>query len=62
MHEYLTVVWEGEGTPTADNLAKFCMINKERVLTALKWLKENNPFYADIEIDESFFEAEEYVP
>jgi hypothetical protein len=27
-------------------------ISPEKVLTALKWLKQNNPLYADIDINE----------
>ena len=31
-------------------------ISHEKVLTALRWLKENNPLYADIDINEEWLE------
>ena len=31
-------------------------ISPEKVLTALRWLKQNNPLYADIDINEEWLE------
>ena len=36
----------------ADNTFKDCTVRREKVLGAITWLKHNNPYYADIEIDQ----------
>ena len=35
----------------SDNTHKDCRVRRDRVLAALLWLKEHNPFYSNIEID-----------
>ena len=34
------------------NTFKDCTVRREKVLEAITWLKHNNPYYADIEIDQ----------
>ena len=43
----------------AENTHRDCKVRREKVLQAITWLKENNPFYADIEID---YEALKRLP
>ena len=43
----------------AENTHRDCKVRREKVLQAITWLKENNPFYADIEID---YEALQRLP
>ena len=35
----------------ADNTHRDCTVRRQKVLEAITWLKDNNPFYADIQID-----------
>ena len=42
-----------------DNTHRDCRVRRQKVLQAITWLKENNPFYADIVID---YESLERLP
>ena len=35
----------------ADNTHRDCRVRRQKVLEAITWLKDNNPFYVDIQID-----------
>ncbi|KAI0708656.1 hypothetical protein C8Q76DRAFT_627620, partial [Earliella scabrosa] len=50
----ICVIFVGSSRPTREWLkekAKPLAVRRERILRALQWLKANNPFYADVEID-----------
>ncbi|KAI0731011.1 hypothetical protein C8Q76DRAFT_588662, partial [Earliella scabrosa] len=57
LEEILTpicVIFVGSSPPTKEWLkekAKPLAVRRERILRALLWLKENNPFYSDVNID-----------
>ena len=42
-----------------ENMHRDCRVRREKVLQAITWLKENNPFYGDIAID---YESLERLP
>jgi hypothetical protein len=50
-HTTITVSWEKETPPSEDNLARFCSVDKSKVLLALLWLCANNPVYKEVTID-----------
>jgi hypothetical protein len=50
-HTTITVSWEKETPPSEDNLARFCSVDKNKVLLALLWLCANNPVYKEVTID-----------
>jgi hypothetical protein len=47
-HTTVTVSWERETPPSEDNLARFCSVEKNKVLRALLWLCANNPVYKEV--------------
>jgi hypothetical protein len=50
-HTTIIVSWEKETLPLEENLARFCSVNKNKVLQALLWLCTYNPVYASVTID-----------
>jgi hypothetical protein len=50
-HTTITVSWEKETPPSEDNLARFCSVDKNKVLLALLWLCANNPVCKEVTID-----------
>ncbi|KFY95079.1 hypothetical protein V498_03526 [Pseudogymnoascus sp. VKM F-4517 (FW-2822)] len=44
-HTTITVSWDRGAPPLEENLARFCSINKAKVVNALIWLCANNPSY-----------------
>ncbi|KAH9203157.1 hypothetical protein DL95DRAFT_321955, partial [Leptodontidium sp. 2 PMI_412] len=50
-HTTITVSWEKETPPSKENLARFCSVNKNKVLQALLWLCAHNPVYKSVIID-----------
>lgn len=50
-HTTITVSWERDTPPTEENLARFCSVNKDKVLQALLWLCAYNPVYKSVKID-----------
>ena len=60
--EIVTFIREMGNKFTSDMLLKYVKVNRKRVLTALRWLKQHHSDYADIEIKEdnlSWMEGEE---
>lgn len=61
--EFVKIMFVGPDTDLEEKskrLSKFAVIRPSRVLEALKWLKQNNPYYSDIEInDENIQEMDE---
>ncbi|KAJ7086533.1 hypothetical protein C8R44DRAFT_531715, partial [Mycena epipterygia] len=57
----ICVIFVGSNPPTSEWLqkkAKPLTVRKERVLTALTWLKSHNPLYKDIEINSRVFDGQ----
>jgi hypothetical protein len=50
-HTTITVSLEKETPPSEENLARFCSVDKNKVLLALLWLCANNPVYKEVTID-----------
>jgi hypothetical protein len=50
-HTTITVSWEQKTPPSEENLARFCSVDKNKVLRALLWLCANNPVYKSVKID-----------
>jgi hypothetical protein len=50
-HTTITVSWEKDTPPSEENLARFCSVNKNKVLQALVWLCAYNPLYKSVTID-----------
>ncbi|CAF1065954.1 unnamed protein product [Didymodactylos carnosus] len=46
----IKIIFVGENPPEKKEFAVF-RVRKQKVLSALKWLKKYNPFYEDINID-----------
>ncbi|KAF8975162.1 hypothetical protein BDQ17DRAFT_1268149 [Cyathus striatus] len=57
---YICVIFIGSTPPSQDWLqkkAKPLLVRRERVYKALHWLKENNPLYSNVVIDENRIES-----
>jgi hypothetical protein len=52
-HTTITVSWDRGTPPSEENLARFCSVDKAKVLDALLWLCVNNPVYKSVTIDYS---------
>ena len=52
-HTTITVSWDRGSPPSEENLARFCSVDKAKVLNALLWLCVNNPVYKQVVIDYS---------
>jgi hypothetical protein len=52
-HTTITVSWDRGTPPSEENLARFCSVDKAKVLNALLWLCANNPVYKSVTIDHS---------
>jgi hypothetical protein len=49
----ITVSWDRGSPPSEENLARFCSVDKAKVLNALLWLCANNPVCKSVTIDYS---------
>jgi hypothetical protein len=47
----ITVSWDRGTLLLEENLARFCLVNKAKVLNALLWLCTNNPVYRLVSIN-----------
>jgi hypothetical protein len=56
-HTTITVSWDRGTPPSEENLARFCSVNKAKVLHALLWLCANNPVYSLVSIDYSVLDS-----
>jgi hypothetical protein len=63
-HTTITVSWEKETPPSEENLARFCSVNKNKVLQALLWLCAYNPVYASVTIDYELLDSwpQDHIP
>jgi hypothetical protein len=50
-HTTITVSWGKETPLSEEKLARFCSVNKNKVLQALLWLCAHNPVYKSVTID-----------
>lgn len=55
--EDIHVSWQGEEKPAPSDLSSLLSVRRRVVERALTWLKANNPFYAEIEIDTAEMES-----
>jgi hypothetical protein len=56
-HTTITVSWDRGTPPSEENLARFCSVDKAKVLDALLWLCANNPVYKSVAIDYSVLDS-----
>jgi hypothetical protein len=56
-HTTITVSWDRGTPPSEENLARFCSVDKAKVLHALLWLCANNPVYRSVSIDYSVLDS-----
>lgn len=63
-HTTIVVSWERETPPSEENLARFCSVNKNKVLKALLWLCAYNPVYKSVTIDYDLLDSwpEDHIP
>ncbi|CZR69862.1 uncharacterized protein PAC_19762 [Phialocephala subalpina] len=63
-HTTITVSWEKETPPSEENLARFCSVNKNKVLQALLWLCAHNPVYKSVRINYELLESwpQDHIP
>ncbi len=63
-HTTITVSWDRGTPPSEENLARFCSVDKAKVLNALLWLCANNPFYKAVVIDYSVLDSwpDQHIP
>jgi hypothetical protein len=63
-HTTITVSWEKETPPSEENLARFCSVNKDKVLQALLWLCAHNPVYKSVTIDYELLDSwpQDHIP
>jgi len=57
---FICVIFVGSSKPSKEWLrdkAKPLVVRRERVRSALMWLKQNNPLYKDVEIDDGILET-----
>jgi hypothetical protein len=50
-HTSITVSWDRGTPPSEENLARFCSVDKAKVVNALLWLCSNSPVYKSVIID-----------
>ena len=64
VEDNIRVVWLGLSKPRSEDLARFILVRKTRILVALEWLKINNPVYYNIGINYSLLQdwEEEFIP
>ena len=51
LHDIVRIVWAGDRPHTAADIHVFAKMRREKVLTALRWLKQNNILYHNIVIN-----------
>lgn len=56
-HTTITVSWDRGSPPSEENLARFCSVDKTKVLNALLWLCATNQIYESVVIDYSVLDA-----
>jgi hypothetical protein len=63
-HTTITISWDRGTPPSDENLARFCSVNKAKVLHALLWLCAHNPVYKSVSIDYSILDSwpDDHVP
>jgi hypothetical protein len=53
----ITVSWDRGTPPSEENLARFCSVDKAKVVNALLWLCANNPGYNSVVVDYSVLDS-----
>ena len=56
-HTTITVSWDRGAPPSEENLARFCAVDKAKVVNALLWLCANNPVYKSVDVDYSVLDS-----
>ena len=56
-HTTITVSWDRGTPPSEENLARFCSVDKAKVVNALLWLCDNNPGYKSVVVDYSVLDS-----
>ena len=56
-HTTITVSWDRGTPPSEENLARFCSVDKAKVVNALLWLCAHNPGYKSVVVDYSVLDS-----
>ncbi|KAL5350975.1 hypothetical protein ACLOAV_004548 [Pseudogymnoascus australis] len=56
-HTTITVSWDRGTPPSEENLARFCSVDKAKVVNSLLWLCANNPGYKLVVVDYSVLDS-----
>jgi hypothetical protein len=56
-HTTITVSWDRGALPSEENLARFCSVDKAKVVNSLLWLCANNPVYKAVVVDYSVLDS-----
>ncbi|KFZ18957.1 hypothetical protein V502_03896, partial [Pseudogymnoascus sp. VKM F-4520 (FW-2644)] len=56
-HTTITVSWDCRALPSEENLARFCSVDKAKVVGALLWLCANNPVYKSVVVNYSVLDS-----
>ena len=56
-HTTITVSWDRGAPPSEENLARFCSVDKAKVVNALLWLCAHNPGYKSVVVDYSVLDS-----
>ena len=64
LNSLITVIWLGKQPPTVTELKHFLQVRKDKVLSALQYLVQNNPLYKDVSINHNMMESwdNDFVP
>ena len=64
LHNVFRIVWAGDRPYTVNDIRLFAKVRRDKVLTALLWLKHNNILYRDVAIDFNFLQQweDKFVP
>ena len=64
LNTLITVIWLGKQPPVLTELKPFLQVRKDKVLSALQYLVQNNPVYKDVTINHNMIESwdNDFVP
>src|ERR1700735_1805330 len=64
LNTLITVIWLGKQPPVLTELKPFRQVRKDKVLSALQYLVQNNPVYKDVTINHNMIESwdNDFVP
>ncbi|KAH8742519.1 hypothetical protein F5883DRAFT_477163, partial [Diaporthe sp. PMI_573] len=60
--ESIRVCWSGPAVPSAVDLSKLMSVRRHKVIEALRWKKQNDPLYSEVQIDEALISSWDIDP